>query len=92
MAGARIAGSLGFGVYLGPLIGIRCRSGGSKVHARCGRNRAITVSVSPEPRVIRGPTRPPTPLIVIHRAFTLAAVVFIILVVLFISHYLHFIS
>ena len=58
--GARIAGISGLGVFR-TSVRVRCWSSGSKVHVHCGRNRAIAVSIPPEPQVVGSSTLPPIP-------------------------------
>ena len=91
IAGARIVGNLGIGVYLGFLLGF----GASWVGYRC-MHVAVVTAPSPYPfHMNLGLSEvqhfPLSSLTVVHRAFTLIVVLFIILVVLFISHYTHLI-
>ena len=55
------SGNFGFWGVFRTSVRFRCQLGGSKVHAHCGRNPAITVSVPPEPQVVGSPALPPIP-------------------------------
>ena len=90
-AGARVVGISDYGVYLGFLFGFSVGQAGQ----RC---KHVVVIIVPSPYLfppshglLEVQCFPLFALTAIHQAFTLAAVVFIILVVLFISHSTHII-